>query len=143
MRYRVKSRLNLAYFKRQYKSAKRKGVAATCGLIRKEAREKIRVRPGASRPGTPIHAHTRSGMREINYDAKENEGIIGPRKFKAINFFDKPATEIQEKGTIAFHRRSRKMYRYPERSYMWSAVKRLQRRGKLPTTFAFTLRRNL
>lgn len=143
MRYRVKSRLNFAYFKRQFRASKRKGVAKTAGLIRKEAREKIRVRAGASRPGTPIHAHTRGGMREINYDANEHDAIIGPRKFKTSNLFDKPATEIEEKGGVAFPRRRRGISRYPERSYMWSAVKRLQRRNKLTTTFAYTLKRNL
>ena len=93
----------------------------------------MRVRAGASRPFTPPHAHSRAGLREINFDVRENEAIIGPRKFRNSRFFNRPVPNINEKGGAAVGSTFRRRFyaRYPERSFIWSAVKRLQTKGKI------------
>lgn len=114
----------------------------TSALIRREAREKMRYRKGPSPIGSPPSAHTKRGLKEINYHVLQTSAYIGPRKFPRSNFFNKPVPAIHEKGGAVLNYRKRRtlLVRYPERSFMYSAVKRLAQRGKLNKQFSYILR---
>lgn len=151
---RVSTRLNLAFnrLSRRYKVGKNQGLYQVSSLIRKEAREKIRVRAKGARPLAPapgtdrttVSAHTRGGLREINYHVSGSHSIIGPRKFRNSNFFNRPVPNIHEMGGTAIARglRSSIIARYPQRSFMYVAVKRLQRKGKIARKFSVSLQRS-
>ena len=142
MQYTTRVQFYGAKFKQQYRVARKKGLYETCGLIRTEARQKMRVSPNPSPPGTPPNARTRGGLREINFHVVRDTGIIGPRKFATSNFFNRPVPNIHEVGGVAISRTRRGYWLYPERSFMFSAVRRLQSRGLLSQKFAYTLRRS-
>ena len=142
MRYFTSVKLFVNSFKQRYRVGRKKGLYQTCGLIRKEARQKIRVSPNPSRAGSPPNSRTRGGLREINFHVTGDSGIVGPRKFPQSNFFNRPVPNIHEMGGIALSRKKRGYWRYPERSFMYSAVKRLQSRGLLSKKFSYTLRRS-
>ena len=145
MRYSARVTTFFDRVNRRYKTGRDRGLAQTAALIRREAREKMRRRVGPSRPFTPPHVHSRSGLREINFDVSRGEAIIGPRKFPRSRFFNRPVPNIHEKGGvvsgISFKRRF--TARYAERSFMWSAVKRLTRRGKIQSRFVVSLRSSI
>lgn len=105
----------------------------------------MRRRPGPSLPGKPPHAHGSAGLKEINFDVRESSAIIGPRKFPRSNFFTKPVPALHEKGGVGISTRLRKRKDayYPERSFMYSAVKKLKQKGKIEQRFNVTLRNNL
>lgn len=130
------------HFQTRYRVARDKGLYQTCGLIRTASRKALRVRRGASIPGYPPHAHTRAGLREINFDVKGQQGIIGPRKFRGSNFFNQPVPRIQERGAVVYSLKRRAFYRYPERSYMYSTTRKLQSRGLIASRFRVTMSRS-
>lgn len=101
----------------------------------------MRTRDGASRPGTPPHAHTRGGLRVIKFDAdvKADAGLVGPVKFPGSNFFNEPVPHIHEFGGEYVSRRS--IATYPERSFMWGPTKKLIRRGKIIKRYSVALGR--
>lgn len=103
----------------------------------------MRKRQKASPPGSPPSAHTSGGLREINFHVDGSSSIIGPRKFARSNFFNRPVPNIHEVGGVAIASGLRNLYsvRYPERSFMWAAVKSLKRKGKINSTFNTSLRR--
>ena len=148
MKYHTRIILAFNRLKRRYTQAEDRGIYAVCALIRLEARQDILGRPkrGASAPGFPPHPHTTAGLREINFDVRKGEqsGIVGPRKFPHSRFFNRPVPNIHEKGGIAIKNSYRLRYRaiYPERSFMWAAVKSLHSKGKIPPRFAATVRTN-
>lgn len=142
MRTRTRINLYVTSFKGHYRVARKKGLYETCGLIRTEARQKMRVSPNPAPPGSPPNARNRGGLREINFHVQGDSGIIGPRKFANSNFFNRPVPNIHEVGGVALSRTKRGYWLYPERSFMYSAVKRLQSRGLLSRTFSYTLRRS-
>lgn len=95
------------------------------------------MRKGASRPGNPPHAHTRTGLRAIEFvvDSAADAAIVGPIKFASSRFFDQPVPHIQEFGGIFRSRRS--VSSYPERSYMYRTLKKLTAAGLLPREFSY------
>lgn len=131
-------------FRARVKRGIKSGIHQTCALIRLEARQSIRVSKSKSPPGRPPHARTRGGLREINYHVEGETGIIGPRKFRQRNRLNRPVPNVHEKGGIAFERDKfgfrRILKRYPERSFMYRAVKTLKSKGKLNSKFRYMLR---
>lgn len=132
-------------FNRSVRKGIKSGLHQTAALIRKEARESIRVRKSPSLPGRPPHARTRAGLREINYHVEGERGAyVGPRKFRRKNRLNKPVPHVHEKGGIAIDRGRRGqaafIKRFPERSFMYRAVKTLKSKGKLSSKFKFMLR---
>jgi hypothetical protein len=128
--------------KRRLKKNIHRDLYQTAGLIRREAREKMYMRGGASSPGSPPHAHVRNGLKEINFHVLETSAYIGPRKFPRSNFFNRPVPNIHEKGGMVLSYRAKRTLAvsYKERSFMYSAVKRLAARGKLKAQFSYILR---
>jgi len=104
----------------------------------------MRKRRKASPPGKPPTAHVRNGLKEINFHVQGNSAIIGPRKFRGSNFFNRPVPNIHEKGGITVGASIRRRYtaKYPERSFMWSSVKKLKGKGKIQSRFNVTLIRS-
>ena len=132
-------------FKRRVKKGIKSGIHQTCALIRLEARQSIRISKRASKPGSPPHSRTRAGLREINYHVDgDTSGMIGPRKFRKRSRMNRPVPNIQEKGGVAFETSKvgfrRIIKRYPERSFMYRAVKSLRNKGKLNSKFRYMLR---
>lgn len=144
MRFRTRTQLAFNRLIRRYKIGSVRGLYRVCALIRLESRQSLRIRRRPSRPGSPPSAHTRAGLREINFHVRGSTGIVGPRKFRTSNFFNRPVPNIHEKGGIAIAAgfRRRLVSRYPERSFMWAAVKRLQKRRKISREFNVTLQRS-
>jgi len=111
-----------------------------------------------SAPGTPPRARRPNGLKVINFDVQWPNSIIGPRKFRGSNFFGQTVPRVHETGGIIKGRRwlsrSQKKRgtfaslfavntaRYPERSFMWSAVQRLTSKGKIEARFNVTLKRS-
>jgi hypothetical protein len=99
----------------------------------------MRLRPGPSSPGKPPHAHSRNGLRVIQFVVDEAAGaaLIGPVKFAFSSYFNQPTTYIQEFGGTFIARRG--YYTYPERSYMGYTLKKLVASGKIPKQFTVSL----
>lgn len=159
MKYHVKVQLFFNRLKRKYKTGTDRGLYQVSALIRSEARQSMKRRGKTSRamrgrfrrggttgspPGTPPYAYKTDGLKQINFDVRWPSSIIGPRKFKDSTFFNKPVPAIHEKGGIAVAAGARRKYtaRYPERSFMWSAVKSLKRKNKIESRFNITLARS-
>jgi hypothetical protein len=65
--------------------------------------------------------------------------MIGPVKFSGSNFFNQPVTYIHEFGGAFFSRKG--FFRYPERSYMYSTLKKLQAQKKILPGFTIHIRK--
>lgn len=141
MKFHVRTQLAFQRLQRRYKIGKDRGLYQVSALIRKEARESMRKRRGASKKHHPPTAHVRNGLKEINFHVQGSSSIIGPRKFRNSNFFNRPVPNIHEKGgtAVASSFRQRYLARYPERSFMWRAVTKLKRKGKISNRFRVTL----
>lgn len=139
---RAKSVVFVDRLNRRIKQSNNRALYKTAALIRLEARQSMRIRQKASHPGQPPSAHTRGGLREINFHVTGNGAYIGPRKFPRSQFFNRPVPNIHERGGPAInYRRTRiVLTRYPERSFMYRAVKTLARKGKLNSQFSYSLR---
>ena len=144
MRYSARITTFFTKLSKKIKDSNNKALGHTCALIRKEAIEKMRRRSGPSRPGFPPHNHVKPGLKAIAYDIQGEEGFIGPLKFRGSKFFNRPVPNIHEFGGVAVGVSFSKSItaRYPERSFMYSAVKNLQRKNKISTEFTITFRRN-
>jgi hypothetical protein len=146
MRLRARFVIFVDRFKRRVRQGIKSGLHQTAALIRLEARQSIRIRKKASLPGTPPNSRTRAGLREINYHVNEagTGAYIGPRKFRNSNSLNRPVPNVHERGGIALARgrrgRSAFLKRFPERSFMYRAVKTLKSKGKLSSKFKFMLR---
>lgn len=138
----LKSRVTIysSKFKSRTTRASKYSLGQTSALIAKEAREKIRVRPGSSRAGTPPNAHTRGGLRVINYDVQGKQSVIGPRIFRHTERYNRTIPNLHERGGVGFSSVSRQRKRFPERSFMYSATKRLNRAGKINRRFSVSFR---
>jgi len=123
----------------QIEKGKRAGLFRICGYIRGACIRSLRIAKTASTPGNPPHAHTRGGLRLIEYSVYENGGIIGPIKFTSSNFFNEPIPHIHEFGGTYMHRKG--YSQYPQRSYMGSTLARLHQRGVIPKEFSASLAR--
>lgn len=143
MRFRTRVTIFIDRFKRSVRKGTDTGLHRTAALIRKEARESLKIRKRASAPGTPPSAHTRGGLREINYFVENGlKAFIGPRKFRRRSRDSRPVPNIHEKGgtVISQVRRKSVIKDFPERSFMWHAVKKLKAKGKLNSQFRYTIR---
>lgn len=122
--------------------AKRDALYAICGLIRRDAINRLKVRPGPSRPPASPHAHTYGGLRVIDFHVSGNTGIIGPRKFPSSNQYNRPVPAIHEFGGQVFTiGRVFRTIVYQRRPYMSKTVQKLG--PKLPRQYAVQMGRVL
>ena len=120
------------------KRSKREAIYRVCGLIRRDAINKLKVRPGSSTPPAAPHAHTKAGLRVIDFHVDGNTGLVGPRKFPTSNKESQPVPSIHEFGLQVFTVRGPfKLIAYPKRPYMSKTVERLK--GKIPREFSIQL----
>lgn len=119
--------------------ARNRGLYQVAGLVRTTSKRTLRLRIGASSPGFPPHAHTRAGLRQIEFvvDEAAQAAIVGPIKFSGSNFFNEPVTYIHEFGGTFLS--SRGYWRYPERSYMYYTLKKLAASGRIPKEFTLAM----
>jgi len=105
----------------------------------------MRLRAGPSRPGKPPHAHTRGGLRQIDFhvDTYAEAALIGPVKFPGSNFFDQPVPHIHEFGGQYLGITRRTYWNFPERSFMGYTLRKLQASGRLSRQFSYNLARTL
>ena len=145
IKYQARIQFYFQKFTKHVKVAENRGLYRVAGYIRTATKRSMRLRTGASTPGKPPHAHvaSNSGLRAIqfNVNSTTTQAIIGPVKFPGSNYFNEPATYIQEFGGVftGSFRTRRKPARFPERSYMYSTVKRLAEQGKIAKEFAVSI----
>lgn len=141
--YSAKTLFYVQKFNKQVRTAKSKGLYRVAGLVRTTAKRTLRVRPGVSTPGFPPHAHTRAGLRVIEFhvDTLAEAAIVGPVKFPGSNYFNEPVTYIHEFGGTFLSLRG--YWRYPERSYMYYTLKKLAASGRIPKEFSLAMGRIL
>lgn len=140
------TRIFIDRFRRRVKKMNNYALPRTLALIRKESREKMRPagkNGRRSRPNEPPRARSPRGLRVISYYYTETSGYVGPHKFRRSNQYNRPQPNIHEKGgsAVRFTRKRVIFYRFPERSFMYSAVKRLRDKGKLNSQFHYALRK--
>ncbi len=120
------------------KRSKRDAIYRICGLIRRDAINKLKVRPGSSTPPAAPHAHTKAGLRVIDFHVDGNTGLVGPRKFPNSNKQSEPVPSIHEFGKQVFSTQGPfKLIAYPKRPFMSKTVDRLK--TKLPREFSIQL----
>lgn len=141
LRYSAKTLFYVQRLNKQVKAGTTSGLYRTAGFVRSTARRSLRVRPGASTPGFPPHAHTRAGLRVIEFDVDPvaEAAIVGPIKFPGSNYFNEPVTYIHEFGGTFLSLRG--YWRYPERSYMYYTLKKLVASGRIPKEFSLAMGR--
>ena len=131
----------ISFFKQlksNLKRSKRDAIYRVCGLIRRDAINKLKVRPGSSTPPAAPHAHTKAGLRVIDFHVDGNTGIIGPRKFPNSNDESQPVPATHEFGLQVFTTKGPfKLISYPKRPYMGKTVERLK--GKIPREFSIQI----
>ena len=144
MRFSTQSKIFIDRFRRTVNKNKSVALHRTLALIRLEARQSMRIRRRASMPGQPPSARSRGGLREINFHVDGDSGYVGPRLFRYTQRFNRPAPNVQEVGGVVIERANRRnrarIKRYPERSFMYRAVKSLRAKGKLNSKFKYMLR---
>ena len=124
--------------KARLKRSKRDAIYRVCGLIRRDAINKLKVRPGASTPPAAPHAHTKAGLRVIDFHVDGNTGLVGPRKFPYSNRQSEPVPSVHEFGKQVFTTKGPFMLiKYPERPFMGKTVERLK--DKIPREFSIQL----
>lgn len=143
MRARVILNLRFRAVQKKIKDGKNRGLYRVAGLIRTSAKRSMRLRPGPSRAGSPPHAHTRAGLRQIMFHVDQNQSaaLVGPVKFSRYNSLSEPVPHVQEFGGTFLSVRKPKTY--PERSYMGHTLKKLHREGKIPRQFVVSMGRIL
>ena len=141
IRYSTKPLLYAQKMATRVRVAKSRALYQVAGLTRTAAKRSMRLRLGASTPGSPPHAHTRAGLRAIEFVVDEAAGaaIVGPVKFAGSNYFNEPVTYVHEFGGTFLA--SRGYWRYPERSYMYYTLKKLVASGKIPREFTLAMGR--
>lgn len=122
--------------------AKKQALYSICALVRRNAINRLKLRPGPSRPGASPHAHTRAGLRVIAFHVSGNTGIIGPVKFPRSKLYNKTVPELHEFGgqVVTLGRVYRVLY-FKRRPYMSKTIKALE--DKLPREFSIKLGRVL
>lgn len=138
-KYTAKTFFYLQKLNQRVRVAKIKALFQTAGLVRTATKRSMRLRGGASRSGTPPHAHTRAGLRQIEFvvDFAAGAAIIGPVKFPGSNYFNEPVPHIHEFGGIFLARRG--YWTYPQRSYMNYTLKKLVAAGRIPRQFSIAM----
>lgn len=117
---------------------KRDAIYSVCGLIRRDAINRLRIRPGASNPPASPHAHTKAGLRVIDFHVSGNTGIVGPRKFPSSNQYNEPVPAVHEFGKqVITLGKAFRMVSFPKRPYMSKTVERLK--TKIPREFSIQL----
>lgn len=138
LKYQARTVTFFKQLKARVKRGKRAAIYSVCGLIRRDAINRLRVRPGPSRPPASPHAHTRAGLRVIDFHVSGNTGIVGPRKFPSSNQFNEPVPAVHEFGKqVVTLGRAFRMVSYPKRPYMSKTVQNL--RGKIPREFSIQM----
>lgn len=131
----------ISFFKQlkvKAKRAKRDALYSICGLLRRNAINRLKLRPGPSRPPAAPHAHTRGGLRVIAFHVSGNTGIIGPIKFPNSNKLNKPVPAVHEFGGQVFSTgKTFRTYIYRRRPYMSKTVEEMG--PKLPKEFAIQM----
>lgn len=134
-----KINIYIGSFQSRVKSAKNKALYRTAGLIKTASKRSMRMRQGPSRPETPPHAHTRGGLRVIEFYVGNDFAIVGPVRFAGSNFFDQPVPHVHEfGGTFST---TRGFSTYPERSFMGSTLNKLKSAGSIPRQFKVSVGR--
>jgi len=117
----------------------RKGLSKLGAFVRQRARTSMPYRKGASRPGSPPHAHT--GLLRKNiwfaYDPQTKSVVVGPTPLR--NFTGVP--RLLEFGGMRFNpnrKRKHRMLYYRPRPYMWPAAQKEVR--NFPQVFRNKLR---
>ncbi len=131
---------------KQIRVGRNRGLYRVAGLIRTSTKRSMRLRARASVAGSPPHAHTRAGLRQIEFIVDDAAGaaLVGPIKFSGSNFFDSPVPHIHEFGGVFLSRSKLGRYwNYPERSFMYSTLKKLSAAGKIPAEFSVAMGRVL
>jgi hypothetical protein len=135
----------ITFFKQlsvRVKRGKRDALYSVCGLIRRDAIDRLKIRPGPSRPPASPHAHSKAGLRVIDFHVSGNTGIVGPRKFPNSNRYNKPVPAIHEfGGQVMSLRGAFRLVLYPKRPYMSKTVEKLK--TKIPREFSIQLGRVL
>lgn len=139
VRYQSRTTLFFEKLKVRVNRSKREAIYSTSGLIARSAKQSLRIRPGASRPGAIPHAHTRGGLRVIQFAVDRNQSIIGPVKFPRSQRFNEPAPHIQEFGATVIDLRRGKVVTYVKRPYMSRTLERLK--NKIPRNFTASVAR--
>jgi hypothetical protein len=138
MKYNAKFLFYFSKLSKKVKIGTNRALYRVAGLVRTTERRTIRVRPNASRPGTPPHAHTSGGLRVIEFHVSGNRAIIGPKRFAGSSWWNQPVTHIHEFGG-QFVSRKGNLAKYPQRSYAGETLNRLQKQGKIPKQFAVSI----
>lgn len=124
--------------KASLKRSKRDAIYRVCGLIRRDAINRLKVRPGASIPPAAPHAHTKAGLRVIDFHVDGNTGLVGPRKFPTSNKESEPVPSTHEFGKQVFTTKGKfKLIKYPKRPFMGATVDHLK--NKIPREFSIQL----
>lgn len=141
IKYSTKPLLYVQKLNTRIRIARNIALYRTAGLVRTSAKRSMRLRKGPSQAFSPPHAHTRAGLRAIEFVVDESAGaaIVGPRKFVGSNYFNEPVTYIHEFGGTFLARKG--YWRYPERSYMYHTLKQLVASGKIPKEFTLAMGR--
>lgn len=117
---------------------KRNAIYGVCGLIRRSAINRLKVRPGPSSEGASPHAHTLGGLRIIRFAVSGNTGIIGPIKFPNSRKYNKPVPAIHEfGGTVFTLGRVFRQVTYKRRPFMSKTIEVL--RSRIPKEFSVQL----
>lgn len=137
----ARTTLYLSRLRVRKERAKRGAIYSTAGYIATSAKRRLRIRSGASRRGSAPHAHTRGGLRLIQFAVDGNTAIIGPVKFPRSNQFNEPIPSIHEFGKTVVSLRKFKVYQFSERPYMGPTLQSLAKRGILNRRFSARLAR--
>ena len=131
----------VTYFKQlkvRKNRGKRDAIYSVCGLIRRNAINRLKIRPGPSRSPASPHAHTRGGLRVIQFHVYKNTGVVGPIKFPRSRAYNKPVPAIHEfGGTVFTIGRIFRVLTFKKRPYMSKTIKALE--GKIPKDFSLKL----
>lgn len=133
---RARTTFFLSRLRARKERAKRGAIYSTAGYIATSAKRRLRIRSGRSRRGAAPHAHTRGGLRMIQFAVDGNSAIIGPVKFPRSNKFNEPVPSVHEFAKTVISLRTLRVYKFPERPYMGPTVKSLARRGFLNRRFS-------
>lgn len=134
LKFLFKSIFYLQKFQYYVDKGKRSGLQRVVAFIRGACIRTLRVSKRISPPNHPPYSKTRGGLRVIEGAVYSNGGIIGPVKFAASNFFNKPVPFIHEFGGMFISRLG--YAKYAKRSYMDYTLQQLSRRNALPKEFA-------
>ena len=140
-RYTSRTTLFIERLKARKNRAKRDAIYSVSGLIARSAKQSLRIRRGASRPGAIPHAHTKGGLRVIMFAVDTNKSIIGPIRFPRSRRYNEPAPHIQEFGSSVIDYRAGKIITFPARPFMSVTLSRLRRKGLIPKQFSASIAR--